>query len=578
VNSDAALEQLGAELHLARPCARAGTVPRVPELVLGPVLRYASDTKATVWVETDAPCEVEVLGHRTRTFAIEGHHYGLLHIEGLEPGRAYEYGLRLDGEEVWPEPGSGFPPSAVRTLEPERAFRLLFASCRAAAPHVPPYTLSPDADAAHGLELDALRAYTLRMLERPREEWPDSVLFLGDQVYADEASPATREFIRRRRNTRMPPGEEVADFEEYTRLYHESWGEPVVRWFLANVPSAMIFDDHDVHDDWNSSAWWVAQMREQEWWKKRITAAFMSYWLYQHLGNLSPEDAAEDETYTRVRAADDAGTVLREFALRADRETAGTRWSYHRDFGPTRLVVMDSRAGRQFEHGRREMVDDEEWARIVDLCSGEFDHLLLASSLPLFLPRAAHFAEAWSEALAGGAWGGVFARLGEALRRKVDLEHWAAFESSFTKLTDLITDVARGARGPVPTTIVALSGDVHFSYLAEVGFPRAAAARSIAYQAVCSPMRNPLPRLYRLVQRVGFTHAGELIGEALARAAGVAPPAVGWRIVEGPSFHNSIASLDLEGRRASLRVERTTSGDGADPGLETVFVRELARG
>ena len=51
-----------------------------------------------------------------------------------------------------------------------------------------------------------------------------------------------------------PPGEEVADFEEYTRLYRESWSDPDIRWLLSTVPSTMIFDDHDVHDDWNISA------------------------------------------------------------------------------------------------------------------------------------------------------------------------------------------------------------------------------------------------------------------------------------------------------------------------------------
>jgi hypothetical protein len=46
----------------------------VSELVLGPVLRYVSDTEAVVWVETDDACEVEVLDHRARTFGVEGHH------------------------------------------------------------------------------------------------------------------------------------------------------------------------------------------------------------------------------------------------------------------------------------------------------------------------------------------------------------------------------------------------------------------------------------------------------------------------------------------------------------------------
>ncbi len=44
------------------------------ELVLGPLLRYAGTESARFWVETSAPREVEILGHRAATFAVEGHH------------------------------------------------------------------------------------------------------------------------------------------------------------------------------------------------------------------------------------------------------------------------------------------------------------------------------------------------------------------------------------------------------------------------------------------------------------------------------------------------------------------------
>jgi hypothetical protein len=73
----------------------------VAELILGPVLRYVRETEATVWVETDSSCEVDVLGHRERTFCVEGHHYAIVAVAGLEPGGTYEYevlaasGLRL---------------------------------------------------------------------------------------------------------------------------------------------------------------------------------------------------------------------------------------------------------------------------------------------------------------------------------------------------------------------------------------------------------------------------------------------------------------------------------------------------
>ena len=42
----------------------------MPDLLLGPLLRYVGETEATVWVETDSPCEVEVLGCSEPTFTV----------------------------------------------------------------------------------------------------------------------------------------------------------------------------------------------------------------------------------------------------------------------------------------------------------------------------------------------------------------------------------------------------------------------------------------------------------------------------------------------------------------------------
>ena len=56
------------------------------DLILGPMLRDVGPTSATIWVETDAPCTVEVLGHRARTFTVAGHHYALVIVEGLGTG------------------------------------------------------------------------------------------------------------------------------------------------------------------------------------------------------------------------------------------------------------------------------------------------------------------------------------------------------------------------------------------------------------------------------------------------------------------------------------------------------------
>ena len=57
-----------------------------PLLMLGPLLRYVGETEATIWVETDRACEVEILGHQARTFEVSGHHYALVVIGDLSPG------------------------------------------------------------------------------------------------------------------------------------------------------------------------------------------------------------------------------------------------------------------------------------------------------------------------------------------------------------------------------------------------------------------------------------------------------------------------------------------------------------
>ena len=64
------------------------------------------------------------------------------------------------------------------------------------------------------------------------------LLFLGDQVYADETSDAMRDFIASRRDIETPPGEELADYEEYAHLYRLAWTEPSIRWLLSTCSSA----------------------------------------------------------------------------------------------------------------------------------------------------------------------------------------------------------------------------------------------------------------------------------------------------------------------------------------------------
>ncbi|MGW5054342.1 alkaline phosphatase D family protein [Actinokineospora sp. NPDC004072] len=511
------------------------------DLVLGPLLRYVDSTSATVWVETDAQCVVEVAGGKSATFEVEGHHYALVAFDIEGPT---EYEVRLDGEVVWPPAGSPFPPSRVRPLG-DGPLRLVFGSCR-----------KPDGRAWGP---DALAAYALRLADGG--EWPDALLMLGDQVYADETSDDMAAWIAERRDIKAPPGRQVANFQEYAHLYREAWSTPAVRWLLSTVPTSMIFDDHDMHDDWNTSASWRDDMATTSWWAERERGGLIAYWVYQHIGNLSQAELAADETFRRVVAAEgDAAPILRDFADSAVEEIEGrkrTRWSYRRDFGPARFLAVDTRCGRVLR-GERGMVSDDEFAWIEENAEGDYRHLLVGSSLPWLMPPViSHLQSMNEDACRRPGWRG---RVAEWLRRKADLEHWPAFRRSSERLARLIHRAAQSG-----ATVCVLSGDVHHVYIAEAEFDHPVAAR--VFQLTCSPMHNAAERFLRPLFTIAWWRPlARVFRWLMLRSSAISPLPVDWRKLHGPAFGNTIATLRIDGDHVAVDLEQAR-GDWRAPRL-----------
>ncbi|MFC7588597.1 hypothetical protein ACFQYP_36495 [Nonomuraea antimicrobica] len=158
------------------------------------MLRHVDTDSASIWVETADPCTVAVEAdgrtYRSPTFTVHGHHYAIVDLVALSQDIA-SYSVRLDGERVWPL--AGRPPSRIRLLPAEGARRLAFGSCRTSVPH----------DAAHVRTHgdDVLRAFGEHLVAAGEDEWPDLLLLLGDQVYADNPSPEMLAYIRSRRNS-----------------------------------------------------------------------------------------------------------------------------------------------------------------------------------------------------------------------------------------------------------------------------------------------------------------------------------------------------------------------------------------
>jgi hypothetical protein len=255
--------------------------------------------------------------------------------------------------------------------------------------------------------------------------------------------------------------------------------------------------------------------------------------------------------------------LLRPFAEHADAEAdgaKGTRWSYVRDYGRTRLLMIDSRCGRILADRARMMVGEEEFSWIEKNAEGDFDHLLIGTSLPWLLARALHDLESWDEVLCDGVRGDRVARYGEKLRRAADLEHWASFKKSFDRLGRLIAGVARGERGPAPATISVLSGDVHHAYAARVDYREPTTSR--VYQLTCSPLNNYVPAAMKVTFRIAWSRVAERFTRVLLGTVAKVPPVeFGWTKLTGPHFGNELMVLTIEGRRAEVQVRQSAPHD-----------------
>ena len=281
--------------------------------------------------------------------------------------------------------------------------------------HLPHHRLRTTPRATRRTASTRCAPWPWRCATTPRSRWPDVLLLLGDQVYADTTPHAElEEFMAARRSLDEPPGLEIKDFVEYAELYRLAWSEEVIRWVLSTVPSAMIFDDHDIRDDWNTSWSWQREIRATTWWQERIVSGLGSYWLHQHLGNLSPAELAQEEVWRRCveheavrrhrRARPDRATSTRSRPAPTPtrRRTGGATparsatapWSSSTRGPPASCGPTGARCSTPTS-----------CAGSTACCSGGVRHLFIGTSLPFLLPPGLHDFEAMDEALAQGAYG-----------------------------------------------------------------------------------------------------------------------------------------------------------------------------
>jgi hypothetical protein len=306
----------------------------------------------------------------------------------------------------------------------------------------------------------------------------------------------------------------------------------------------------------------------------------VSYWVYQHLGNLSPNELEKNATWQAIQAAedDDAGPMLDEMAQAADQQPDSIRWSYVRHWGEARLIMVDTRAGRALQEDDRKIVDDVEFdwveAAVRRAVEDGVDHVLIGTSLPWLLPHAVHDIERWNETISVRHHGRLLGRLMEKLRQGADLEHWAAFGQSFERLGATLLAAGRGEYGPAPATALVLSGDVHHAYAAELVCPEDVETR--VHQLTVSPLHNAAPHAIEVGFKVGWSRTARTLTGLLRKLGRVAPSELAWRKQSGPFFGNELGELVLHDRDVRFLLWATSREPDGTPRFTQVLDTDLS--
>lgn len=528
---------------------------RILRVVCGPFVRYVSNKAAVIWMELSYSSEVTVALYRgsrlekqvsAKTFQVGSRHYALVALERLRSSTWYEYeiyGVPDGGGTracLWPIRGSlgPLPRSTFQTFSmgQGRPLRVVYVSCR--TPQIyEDLSVREEGDTEEVKSwkekgVDALKLYARRLLAEyrlRRLRWPHLILMTGDQVYADILSPQMRTLVdSSRQGTDLPRGEVIA-FEEYAKLYNEAWRDEDVRWLLSCIPSLMIFDDHEIIDDWNISKKWLNEKKATDWWYLKYQSALAAYWLYQGLGNLPPDEWRSDERMRAItlpasmRKRDVTHRVTSLFRAYAT-GLKRVQWGYTFDAGGTSVVVADCRARRDVL--KRKMMDDDEWNWFAQAVrTSKRPNLLIVLSLPFLLPEAIHELETISSKYDQFPWNldPAAQTLGPMLQEKIDLEHWSAFPESFNRMLDLIEEILT-MPGQRKRLVALISGDVHFSYNMKGSLVKNPGRHF--YQLVSSPVRHKVTGRDEAIVRALSSPVASIVlqaAQAIAVAFGFVP-------------------------------------------------------
>lgn len=252
-------------------------------------------------------------------------------------------------------------------------------------------------------------------------------------------------------------------------------GLPGVARVFAHLSTLMIFDDHDITDDWNLSAQWEETAYGHPFSKRIIGNALLAYMLCQGWGN-QPDVFGEPLTHTQALVSQ---THDNHLSAAAQDELLQTllkfqQWHYVLPTTPA-LVVLDTRTRRwRSEFTLKQPSGLLDWEALSELQQELLDHpsAIIVSPAPIFGVKLIETVQK------------VFSWCGYPLL--VDAENWMAHRGA----AQVILNIFRHSR--TPGNYVILSGDVHYSFVYEVLIRHRNAGPRI-WQITSSGIKNEFP-------------------------------------------------------------------------------------
>jgi len=276
------------------------------------------------------------------------------------------------------------------------------------------------------------------------------------------------------------PALETKHAERYRREEHCLRGFrrtlPQAARALAHVPSLMIFDDHDITDDWNLSARWEETAYGHPLSRRIIGNALIAYLLCQAWGN-QPErfGALLAQVQQLLEAARDGWLDCAEQDRFIETLLRLDGWGYELPSEPP-LVVLDTRTRRwRSERNLSRPSGLMDWEALSELQQNILDKpsVLIVSPAPMFGVKLIEAVQR------------VFSWAGQPLL--VDAENWMAHRGA----AHVMMNIFRHSR--TPGNYVILSGDVHYSFVYEVHI-RARDSGPRVWQITSSGVKNEFPR------------------------------------------------------------------------------------